>query len=1113
MVNRFRNIVFQFLTFIFVLVSVSVDAQEVTFTLLRATADEVVIRADFPDYKCRQVDVNGIKMNRLSMENACAVLSTGAPELLESAVSLIIPDDCSPTAEVIASDYQLLTDFALAPSKGRLLRSVNPDTVAYRRGDIYREDRFLCNDTVTLGTPYHLRDYRGLALHFYPFAYNPVQKILKAYRSITARIRFHGTLGKARVQKLNAPFDALYDTHFLNYRQVRSSMPAENGDILILAPDDFCSALQPYADWKIKTGYATEIVPLSEVGGTSAAVKDYIASYYSRHNLAFVLIVGDDGQFPVISVGGNVSDNYYAEIVGNDYYPDVILGKISAETVEQVNTQVSRFIEYERNPAVTDHFPVYCGISSAEGPGYNGAYDYEHVRNLGTMLSAYTYTSGYEIFDGSQGGLDASGDARASQITAAVNAGVGIINYCGHGTEMYWGTSNFSVSNVNSLHNEDKLPVILSVSCSNGNYCGQTCFAETWLRATHNNKPSGAVGTLMSTISQPWESPMCAQEEMIKFLTGYDNYAKMNTFGGIVFGGLIKMLDNYDDYEVSRTWLLFGDPSLLVRTAVPQPLLLSYADSCVLGASDLMVSSPVENARITLSCRNQLLATGFIVDGTVTLALPDTISIEDTLCVVGTALHYLPSIGRITLFSPHGPYLVCSTMTLHDSGNNDALADHGETVIMTPAFTNVGSDDATNVVVKYRTQDPYIIVLDSVLQIDALNSLQSGVYSSAFTIRIADDAPAAHRARIVLHISHDCGRTQDAVMTLLLHAPLPTILDFRVDDTESGNGNSRLDSGEVADIFITLQNTGNGDAFAGLVTIANPENNLHIFRPGNVIPSLAQDEKQVVAFRVQVKKSVPLPATATLHITFQVGQYSASRDIVLKLGIVAEDWESGGFAGLGWENNSTEPWRLTTQRVYAGQYAARSGNIGNNASSSLSITLVNDVPDTLSFYYYVSSEASYDFLNFYIDDSLAGSWSGEIPWKRAVYYVPTGQHTYRWEYSKDVYKEVGDDMAMIDNICFPCLGSNSVAVTDHVEPVISLSPNPTVDCIRLTVPSTGNLSHSYCQIYDICGKLLRVENVTSPSTVIDLTGLTDGLYVFRVLNNNTILKTFKVVKK
>ena len=335
----------------------AISAQTPQFTLISSNHQEAVIQVTFPNYT-GQVFGNsfGFIGERLSMEGAYPILHAGAPELLETAVSLIIPENSQPTVEVLSSKAYIEDHVQLLPSKGRLLRNVDPDTVPYVYGKAYSLDKMLYEDTVVVGEPYQLRDYHGVSLQFFPFAYNPVQQKLKVYQEIIVRVKFNATGSTRQVNKVASVFNDIYEDHFLNYNQVKSTPLQEFGEILILAPDNFCDAMRPYADWKIKNGYPTEIVPLSVAGSTSTAIKSYITSYYNSHNLAYVVIVGDNQQFPAPTVGGNVSDNYYAEIAGNDNYPDIILGKISAENVTQVTNQVNKFIQYERNPVVTSPF-------------------------------------------------------------------------------------------------------------------------------------------------------------------------------------------------------------------------------------------------------------------------------------------------------------------------------------------------------------------------------------------------------------------------------------------------------------------------------------------------------------------------------------------------------------------------------------------------------------------------------------------------------------------------------------------------------------------------------------------------------------------------------------
>lgn len=1088
------------------------QAQEVTYTLLRSSSTDAVIKVDFPAYQTIPVNVNGFTMYRLQMGNAFPVLSAGVPEMLESAVSLIIPANSNPTAEIIDEDYLIIDNFNLAPSKGKLYRNIDPNTIPYSRSKVYAKNQYLYNDSIEIGSAYQLRDYYGIAVKFFPFAYNPAQKSLKAYKSITAVIHFNSPNNIAKVNKVSKTFDQIYSDHFLNYQQVKSNPLVESGNILIIAPEAFCAAMQPYANWKIKNGYPTEIVSLSTVGNTSTAVKNYISTYYTAHGLTFVLIVGDSGQFPIISAGGNVSDNYYTEIAGNDNYPDVILGKISAETVAEVNTQVTRFIQYEQNPGAGTHFPIYCGIGSSQGPGDNSEYDFQHIRNIGTVLSGYTYTSGYEFFEGNQGGSDESGSPTASQIGEAVNSGVGVIDYCGHGADNYWVTSNFSVSDVNNLTNTGKLPFIFSVACVNGNYSGQTCFAEAWLRATYNNQPSGAVSVLMSTINQPWNSPMCAQDEMIKYLTGSNSYAIKRTYGGIVFNGFIKMLDNYNDYEVTRTWLIFGDPTLYVRTAVPQTLIVNYTQQVPVGTPNLTFTSLVEGAKITLSRNEQIVGSGTITNGSASITIPGTYTPIDSLYLVATAPNYIPVQGYITFIPNDGPYVVCNTFTLHDNGNHDDLPDYGETITLDATMTNVGSQAASNVIAYLRSNDPYLMLMDTMLQISSLTPSVTNTYSGAYRIKVANNVPAYHSAALTLHLVYN-NHTYDLHFDQMLHAPALAIGNITLNDATTGNNNHKLDLSESADVIIPLQNNGNGNAQTGMVTITNPDGKLILFVQGNAVPALIQQTSQSTTFRVQAAASVTSPTLAILHVVYQADNYSVSQDIPIAIGVEEEDWESGGFTDFSWVNNSSKPWTITTQGTHGGQYAVKSGAISDDESSTLSVTMTNATADSLTFYYKVSSEEEYDFLTFYVDETENGSWSGEIGWSRAAYLIPAGQHTFRWTYAKDNYGDSGSDMAMLDDIGFPCLDASGVGIEDVNIDNINVMPNPTLSSTQLKINASMTLQDAYYQLFDISGRLLTQESVNNTSTMINLQSFSKGLYILKLWNNGSVMKITKIIKQ
>jgi len=131
-----------------------------------------------------------------------------------------------------------------------------------------------------------------------------------------------------------------------------------------------------------------------------------------------------------------------------------------------------------------------------------------------------------------------------------------------------------------------------------------------------------------------------------------------------------------------------------------------------------------------------------------------------------------------------------------------------------------------------------------------------------------------------------------------------------------------------------------------------------------------------------------------------------------------EDFEMGDISMPPWRTGGDAPWSVTAAEAHSGLYSAQAGLIGDNESTYLEVTL--EVGDgEVSFWYKVSSESGFDYLDFYIDGELMDSWSGEIDWSRASYRVSAGTHTFRWVYTKDGSFSEGADTAWIDEISFP----------------------------------------------------------------------------------------------
>jgi hypothetical protein len=144
-----------------------------------------------------------------------------------------------------------------------------------------------------------------------------------------------------------------------------------------------------------------------------------------------------------------------------------------------------------------------------------------------------------------------------------------------------------------------------------------------------------------------------------------------------------------------------------------------------------------------------------------------------------------------------------------------------------------------------------------------------------------------------------------------------------------------------------------------------------------------------------------------------------------RLKAYTDGFESGGLGALAWSTSTNAPWSVESNDVFAGGFAARSGPIADNQRSSL-LLMTNLLSGTGAFNLRVSSEAGWDFLEFYLNGVRLGRWSGEVPWQTFLFLVPAGVNTLEWRYVKDANFSEGLDAAFIDNLYLP-LPDSSIA--------------------------------------------------------------------------------------
>lgn len=762
-----------FLSIVFVALSAMTFAQQWTsigksspagpdVKLVSSSEQRIVVDFTLGGFNLKRVETPNGTQQIVSVPKMFPMLEAGVPDLPQFPIPAIIGDRAEMNVSITSSDFTDYENVEIAPSKGNFSRQIDPETVPYTYGEMYNQNAFYPAAQATLETPYILRDFRGQNIMVRPFAYNPMTKTLRVYHHMTIEMKKvsdngeNQKLARKASNKVSPEMKAAYESRFINFKEngAKYNFLTDQGEMLVICPDQYMEAMQPFVDWKNQSGRPTTMVSVAEAGGNNDnAIKSYISNIYNdpSRNLCYILLVGDYADLTPHSMNGGRSDNWFGQLEGNDNYLEAFTGRFSVENATHVATQVNRVIYYERDmPKNETWLDNGIGIAANEGAGQGhfGEADYVHMDYIRDTLMHYTYEEVTMQYSGVGSGTS------AAAISADVNNGATIINYCNHGSQTGWAVAGYSMSHVNALTNDYKWPFVWSVACNVGEFQGN-CFAEAWLRATNNSTgvPTGAIGGMFSWISQPWQPPMYGQDEMNRILTEWKESDKFNhTLGGASLNGSMFILDAVpnDTYGTHNTWLLFGDPSLMVRTDNPVGMDLSVNPSVLmLGMNELEITA--QNTSFGIACLTmdgEVLAIGEIHNGICDLNF-------EPLSNVGTAKLTVMGYNKVTemvdiaINPAEGAYL---------SANATApiFAPVNQEISFGLNFTNVGVDPTSGTTtVSLSCNDPRLSFLDNTAEFGVLPANEAISLENAFSIILAEDVEDATAFQIDINMT--CG--------------------------------------------------------------------------------------------------------------------------------------------------------------------------------------------------------------------------------------------------------------------------------------------------------------------------------------------------------------------
>ena len=539
-----------------------------------------------------------------------------------------------------AKDYSL-SEYGIStiiPRQPSVRKDQNIDELPF----IYNEEAYQTRGLAlapeaTIEVQGTMRGIRIGSLVINPMSYNAKDNTIRVFNDIEVEIEFEGAdiaeTERMLVNTYSPYFDIVYKQMF-NYRQIMDvyddhpDLMAYPVHMIVIAPESYLSALEPWTNWKIQKGFDVNVVTTAQAGSTYNAIRTYVQNLYNTGvsqgaTPTFLILVGDVAQVPNTtgSASQKVTDLYYGS-VDNDYFPDMFYSRMSAENTTQLTNIVNKILEYEQ---YTMPDPTYLNnVSLIAG------WDSYWTNYVGKPTIQYATTYYYNT---EHGFTQVNSHVNQSQYSGCYNAlstGIGFVNYTAHGDNTMWYQPQFTNSNVNQLTNTDKYFLAMGNCCLSGNFgYNSACFGEAMIRA--ENK--GAYSYIGSCPNTYWyedyyfgvgaTNTFSNTPNINNTKTGVYDAVWMddtyNTVSSMTFLGNIAVCYSYTGgYQTSinatyywQAYHVLGDGSIMPYRVNPTANTVSHAAEFPAGATTFTVNAE-EGSYVGISQNNVLLGAALV---------------------------------------------------------------------------------------------------------------------------------------------------------------------------------------------------------------------------------------------------------------------------------------------------------------------------------------------------------------------------------------------------------------------------------------------------------------------------------------------------------------------
>jgi hypothetical protein len=1144
----------------------------------RSDNHEIVLEFDLGEFLTKKRIIDNVEVTDIIWGESFLPAEENFPNLPSISKFILVPDDANVELSFSTINSTSLNNILVSPSakvqSGRETKVTQP-----KLGEQYSKNEYYPLQPVSIKTT-EVRGFKLVQLRIIPFQANSVTEELLVHQKLKITIHTNSKTNAYGQQRFRSIYwdqifqDVIFnfdDIPDVNYSKDNRVAKESGSDYVILTPD-----IQEYLQWadsikifREKQGISTRIITTSDIGGNiQANIETFFHEIYNTWDPvpSAVLFLGDygDDENQIMSKfltdheneGAYVSDSYFSDVTNNNL-PDFVMGRIPAKNEDELQTMVAKVLEYEKNPPEIESFysdplvisayqsNLWFQMTSQSLIGYMTQNLGKSPRRLDEIVSwvennpetdpwsiapnalqpiNYFGLNGLNYIPEKPADVGPWGGDTADDIIDHINSGAFMVFYRGHGMYDLFIPPEFTIPDVYRLNNSFPTHIFL-IGCSNGafNY-SNPCILESFMSYKKANVLSGTAATALS-----WSFYNdCISWGMIDnmwpdFLPDYGNneieYRGFRPAFGLASSKYYMMNSNWieDDYKktiTSRIWQHFGDPFATIYTEKPKNILAEHEFSISSLTNSLTINTE-PNALIGLSKDGALLASVVSDASGFAILNFEEQNAENFLDLVITKQNYYRYEEQIFVHSEQGSYLKFGEIVFSDQ-NNNSLIENGENISASFTLRNYGIEDANDIIITFNENDQFIDILSG-HQINIENIAVDGeVYLDQAIELISDfNTPDQYLAEIKYTIADNYNEI-GGVITILINSPKIDFLPMEFIEKE-GNMNNIPEPGEVVDVSVGLINNGHAGFSESLLKISSNESLISLEYSQQVLNRIGAKDTVYFVYTMSISDTI-INFTSYSH-NFKISTLPTviNKTLFFNVGIVAEDFETADFEKYYWTFSGDKEWEIKTDYFFEGEFSAGISDLQDNERASLTLEHVSFDDNYISFRIQISTEKESDYLNFSIDDSIVGQWSGLVlfdfdePYR---FLIPKGYHKLKWEYVKDENFSSGLDAAWIDYIILPPgeipTGTQSVLSKNQLDYIVY--PNPSSNG-NIYLYNQSNHQIDNVEVFNVNGnRMMEYSNSigVNQRSLIKLNTNSIGIYYLKIWSNNQS-KTKKII--